>query len=213
MGKHRSSELKKEQIVQALMRVMGQHGYERSSIAAIAKEADIRSGLVHYHFSNKQEILLALVEHLAQRLKERYERRLLSVPNTPQAKLDAFIDAHVGLGSDASIEAVKCWVSIGAEALHLDDVREAYVRNLRITQEQLKLHIVEWLASEGRKIDGVHDLAAGIMSAIEGAYALAMVSSDLTPKGFAAPTIQKMAYGWLHAQPFHASEDSEGVEE
>ena len=40
---------------------MADRGYERASVTAIAKAAGLTPGLVHYHFHNKKEILLALV--------------------------------------------------------------------------------------------------------------------------------------------------------
>jgi len=201
MGKEKSKK-RKEDIVRALMEVMSERGYERASIAEIAKKANLRSGLIHYYFSSKLEILLMLVEFLAKELKERYQLKVESSEDSAESRVYAFIDAYVEISEGSSIEAVACWVTIGAEALHLREVRETYIRGVRKALEQLKLDLVEWLVSEGRKTDNVHLLAAGIMSAIEGAYKLAIISSDLVPAGFASPTIKQMTKGLIEAQPF-----------
>ena len=57
-------EERRAQIVDGLMRVLPEHGYERASVARIAKAAGLSPGLVHHHFENKQAILLALGERL-----------------------------------------------------------------------------------------------------------------------------------------------------
>lgn len=215
MGRKRGGEERRSQIVEALMRVMAARGYERASIAEIAREAGLASGLIHYYFKTKQDILLALMDQLSAHLRTRYEARLESAESAPWSRLDAFIEAYVGLegepptASDSSGPSaqLRCWVVIGAEALHLPDIRDVYESILRDSLEQLKLHLVELLATEGRQIDAVHQMAAGIMSAIEGAYKLGVTSSGLVPSGFAAPMIKQMARGLVAAQPPRQGEE------
>jgi TetR/AcrR family transcriptional repressor of bet genes len=190
---------------------MGERGYERSSIKAIADKAGVASGLVHHYFSNKQEILLALVETLAGDLLARYERKVSGAGDHPQARLDAFLEAYLAVGEDASPEAVACWVSIGDEARHYPEVKRAYEDVLRTTLEHVKLHLMEVLANEGRQPDNIHHIAAGIVSAIEGAYKLAVTSSGLVPEGFAYPTIKAMTRGVLDSQPFR-QDNAKGAE-
>jgi TetR/AcrR family transcriptional repressor of bet genes len=71
MARPSNTEERRQQIVEGLLRVMAKRGYERASIAEIAKEAGLSSGLVHYHFKDKQEILLTAVEQLAARVRTR----------------------------------------------------------------------------------------------------------------------------------------------
>lgn len=52
---------KRHQIVDAALRVMSEKGYDKASIKDIATEAGITPGLVHYYFSNKQEILISVL--------------------------------------------------------------------------------------------------------------------------------------------------------
>lgn len=52
---------KKQKIVEAASKLFAEKGYEKASIKEIAKEAGITSGLVHYYFQNKEEILSDVV--------------------------------------------------------------------------------------------------------------------------------------------------------
>lgn len=201
MGRTSMSKERRLQIVQSLQKVMATRGYEKASVKVIASEAGLNSGLVHHYFANKQEILFSLIELLGQRLQERYEEHLSASSTEPQERLFGFIDAFVGLGPRVDLEAVACWVAIGSEAIRQTEVQEIYRSFLNKTFEQLKLLLTEVLASEGRQIGQVTNMASGLLAAIEGSYKLAMAVPGLTPTGFAAPTLKQMALGLIAQQP------------
>ena len=106
------------------MKVMAKRGYDGASIADIAKAARLTPGLVHYHFKNKQEILLAALRDLvARHAQPRGPAR--AAAGDPAAALSAFIDFHLGLGADADPEALACWILLSGEALREPKVRVA----------------------------------------------------------------------------------------
>ena len=115
---------RRAQIVDGLLTVMATTGYEGATIVAIGKAAGLTSGLVHYHFATKDEVLLALVEagltrDDAYRIVQenagrawdegRSFRELLAADTrvtVPEAVLDDAFDLdravrHAGLGVDA----------------------------------------------------------------------------------------------------------------
>ena len=197
MPRPSNTEQRRAQIVAGLMQAMAVHGYEGASTQNIAEAAGLAPGLLHYHFENKREILLALLDMLSARLQARFERR--ADGGSPRARLYAFIDAHLALGADASPEAVACWVGIGAEALREKAVQVAYKRAVRASLDQLETLIRAVLADEQRALTGVSEMAAGLLSAIYGAYQLASVA-QAAPKGFAAGAVRRMADGLISAQ-------------
>ena len=52
------------EIIRAAARVLGRIGYSDSSIKQIALEAGVAPGLVHYYFTSKEELLVAVVHEL-----------------------------------------------------------------------------------------------------------------------------------------------------
>lgn len=64
MARPTNTDARRAEIVEAMLRVMARRGYARASIAAIAEEAGLTAGLVHYHFRNKQAILLLSLIHI-----------------------------------------------------------------------------------------------------------------------------------------------------
>ncbi|MCE9667811.1 TetR/AcrR family transcriptional regulator [Myxococcus stipitatus] len=196
MPRPSNTEERRQQIVTGLLKVMSERGYERASVNEIAKAAGLSPGLVHYHFSDKQEILLVLVEQLAARGRARVAARLakLSVQDT-RGRVDAFLDAFLAMGADADAEAVAGWVTISAEAIRQPEVRAAYEQVVRADLEQLE-SLVAALVGKRR----ARALAAGLFAAVQGYFVLSASAPGLVPAGSAASTVRHMAAGLLDAQ-------------
>ncbi|MFT4975450.1 MAG: TetR/AcrR family bet gene transcriptional repressor [Myxococcota bacterium] len=186
MGRHKNTALRRAQIVEGLLTVMATEGYSGASIQTIARTAELSPGLLHYHFGSKQDILIALLDTLAQRLHERYSA-LLPKADTPWAAVEAWIDAHLALGDAADPRAVACWVQIGAEALCQPEVQHRYAQ---ILQEDSDVLLRALRAAD---IPEPERAAAGIVAAVQGAYQLSMAAPSVTPQGTAAGVVRQMA--------------------
>jgi TetR/AcrR family transcriptional repressor of bet genes len=190
-----SSDQRRAQIVRGLIKTMASHGYERSSIQAIARAASLSPGLIHYHFQSKQDILAALADELERGLRLRYQRALeaLSTSATPRGLVRAFIQAHVSL-DHADPDAVACWVALAHEAAHQPEVRTIYERIIAADIAQLDTLIT---------LCGVYDplrrrhVCATLYAAICGAYQLAISSPSSTPQGWAEPMLIELATALL----------------
>ena len=119
MGRPANTAERRQQIVGGLMKLIARKGYAGASIQDIAREAGLASGLVHYHFESKQEILLTLFAQLEDLVKQRLDARLAALPaaGDPRAALDALIDAFLAIDEKADQRAVLCWTMISAEAI------------------------------------------------------------------------------------------------
>ena len=53
----------KERIVVGAYRALVRDGYNRTTVKDIANEAGVASGLVHYYFHTKEELLVAAIDH------------------------------------------------------------------------------------------------------------------------------------------------------
>jgi TetR/AcrR family transcriptional repressor of bet genes len=201
MGRPSNTDTRRAELVDALLAVMAKRGYEAATIAAIAAEAGLAPGLVHYHFESKHAILVALVERLASGLEARVQGRLAGAGDEPRGKLHAVVQAHVALGPDADPRAVAAWVVVAAEAVRHEDVRAIYSRAVRATHSRLRGLVVECLEGEGREAAGAEQVAAAVLSAIEGAFMLSAAAPGVLAKGYAAPSLAAMLDGLLDAQP------------
>jgi len=200
MGRPSNTDERRAEIVHALRSVMARHGYERASIAAIAKEAGLAPGLVHYHFDSKAEILRALVEGLVRGAKARIDAHVTHA-ETPEAKLDAFIDALLARGEDADPDAAACWALVGAEAVTQPEVRSLYRAFVSELAAELTLLFTRACHAADRSGEGSKAMAGALVATIEGYFALGAAVPDVIPMGSAAAMTRHMAHGLVSAQP------------
>lgn len=178
------------------MRVMARRGYAQASVASIAKEAGLTSGLLHYHFKSKEEILLGLLDRLGELVLGRFEARADLVDDA-RGRLDAFLDAHLATGPDAHPEAVASWVALGTEAIASPAVREAYGRFMGAHHGRLTELVQQALEERGAQTARASHLAAALLAAIEGTMRVAVLAPGVIVEGTAAGLVRDMASGLL----------------
>ena len=193
---------RRRQIVRGLMRAMAKRGYAGAPVSAIAREAGLTAGLVHYYFESKQDILLAVLRAIHATALERFEWRLSRAGGDPWKRLFALTDAL--LENDASSEAdvaAACWVAIAAEAIHEASVRREYEVLLEDLGRRLQRLLREVLAAEGRSTRNVKALAAAVAALVHGVHHLDAAAPGFGPAGSSAPAARQMIVGAVRAQP------------
>ncbi|MCP5059284.1 MAG: TetR family transcriptional regulator [bacterium] len=193
MSRPQNTQQRRSEIIGGLARVMADRGYAKATIQAIAQEAGLTPGLIHYHFQNKQEILLALIERLASVVRSRLDAEAAD----PSEKIFAAVDALVGTEVGVETEAVACWVVIGAEAVRQPEVRSLYEALMREAIEEFTNAFRSAMHKEGRSDATAPDAALSLVAAMEGFFRLAAGSPSCVPYGSAATSIKQIARGYL----------------
>src|SRR5215472_5471739 len=70
----------REHIIQAAYRVLTKQGYDATTIKAIAREAGVAPGLLHYYFANKDELLIEVLKDISDRYTESGRERSAALP-------------------------------------------------------------------------------------------------------------------------------------
>jgi TetR/AcrR family transcriptional repressor of bet genes len=185
MSRPSNTEQRRHEIIKAFLEVMATRGYAKATIAAIADKANLAPGLIHYHFKNKQEILLELIKQVSDLTMERYQENLLNVKSAKD-QLKAYIDARLAKGNSDTSAYVAAWVVIGTEAIRQEEVRQVYEDVLKKQQK-----IIEGLLEEltGKDKKSIKKMAGIIMAAIEGAFQLSVAAKNIMPQGYAADSL------------------------
>lgn len=204
MSRKSNTEARRAQIVAALLSVLASHGYAKATVQAIAREAGLTPGLLHYHFASKHDILMALVQTVANFGQARYQDALADA-DTPQAQLHAYLQARLGLGHGADAQVVRAWVMIGAEAVRQDDVRELYQSTLATELRVLRNLLRRSLQADGRSTQNVAKLAAAVLALVEGAFQLSSAAAEVMPRGYAVDTTWLLVQRFIAAEPQAAS--------
>jgi TetR/AcrR family transcriptional repressor of bet genes len=196
MARPSNTEERRGQIAGGLRRVMARKGYDGASVAEIARAARLTAGLVHYHFEDKREILLAVLDGLVEEHGQRLDRAVAAAGD-PVAALAAFIDVHLAVGPDADPEGLACWVILGTEALRQPRVGRAFAAALRGVRDRLLAIIAAGLAAGLFRTAGPEEAAAALLAAVQGYFLLAATARALIPPASAAQAVRAMATGLL----------------
>ncbi len=191
---------RRAEIVTAMLHVMARHGYERATIQAIAQEAGLAPGLIHYHFKNKQEILISLVRSIAEFAKARSARAAIDAKSSMD-RLRIHLEAGLGLGPGAAPDMVAAWVVIGAESVRQAEVRELYQQVIANELAALTELLTDCMKERGRDPAGVHQLAAGLVAMAEGAFQLSCAAGKVMPVGYASTAAMAFASLSIEAAP------------
>lgn len=197
MARPSNTEQRRAQITAGLVKVMAKRGYDGASIADVARAARLTPGLVHYHFKNKQEILLAALGELVARHQAGLEERLAEAAGEPGAELDAFIDFHLGLGANADPETLACWVLLSGEALRDPKVQVGFEKALVAIAARLREVIAQGIDQRVFSCDDPGAAAAALVAAIQGYFVLAATARGIIPRASAARSAKQMAEGLL----------------
>lgn len=190
MARPSNTHERRQQIASGLLKVMAERGYDGASINAIAEAARLAPGLIHYHFGNKQEILLETIHQLAELFLRRFEE-LSTDAKTPEARVQAFVDARLAKGKGAETSAVAAWVMIGAEAVRQPEVKAAYEEAMAAQQSLLEGLLRDYAGDLVTQEELKH-FAAALLATMEGAFQLSVSAERVMPQGYAAKTVMRM---------------------
>jgi TetR/AcrR family transcriptional repressor of bet genes len=113
---------RRDEIAQAACQVVADHGFERATVARIARAAGYTTGMVAHYFDSKQEIILAALRLMLMRIelrltRERDETSLLAVLcealalDAPRFTECAFWMAFWGqVSADPKLKRLNVWV-------------------------------------------------------------------------------------------------------
>ncbi|MBP7736037.1 MAG: TetR/AcrR family transcriptional regulator [Spirochaetes bacterium] len=88
--------LRRNQLTRAAYKVVGQKGYYDFTIRDIAREAGLSTGLVHYYFKNKEDLLLNLLKEINRNMLVGLNRAITKTDD-PREKLTIFMQQAFGL--------------------------------------------------------------------------------------------------------------------
>ena len=71
----KAPDVRKQEILDGAIRVFAEKGYDKATIASIAKELNISQGLCYRYFPSKEEIYYAAIEKYADLIAEEYLQR------------------------------------------------------------------------------------------------------------------------------------------
>jgi AcrR family transcriptional regulator len=88
------TEIRKEQIAQAALMLIADHGLENVSIASIARMLGLVPSAIYRHYASKQEIIAAALQHIISQFQSNIDEAARETPNTLD-QLERFLDKQL----------------------------------------------------------------------------------------------------------------------
>lgn len=172
---------------------MARRGYDGASVAEIARAASVTAGLVHYHFEDKREILLALLDELVREAGERADRAVARGGDDPRERLESYLDALLSRETDPDPDGVACWIAIAAEAIRDPEVKKAFEAALAGTSATLERLVADALRRARHPARDARPFAAALLATLQGYFLVSATAPELIPAGSAAATARRLA--------------------
>jgi TetR/AcrR family transcriptional regulator, transcriptional repressor for nem operon len=172
----------KERIVRTATRLIHTRGYKNTSLDDIFTESGINKGSFYFHFSGKDELVDAVIDHFFGGIEHRLVP-LFNGPGTSLEKLSAYFEGLAWL-----MERSGCTGGclLGNLTLEVSDWHEGLRDHLSSCFDRLKGHLVDVITGGQRSGDirtdrSADELATFVVALIEGALMLSRVKKDIGP--------------------------------
>ena len=155
--------LRRKALVDATLRTIGQRGSLDVTMSDIAREAGVSPALAQHYFGSKQQLLVASIRSLLNRLRADAVAAMENL-ETPRERLSAIIRVCFHPDQFAP-ETVAAWLAFYVEAQRSEEVR----RLLVIYARRLRSNLLDSL---GRLCppDNAVRIAEGVAAMIDGLY-------------------------------------------
>jgi TetR/AcrR family transcriptional regulator, transcriptional repressor for nem operon len=162
---------KRERLVSAAVQLLYQQGAERTTLADIAKAADVPPGNVYYYFKTKDDVIAAAIDAHAQQVKTTLEA-IDARHQSPKSRLKSLVREFAA--QSEIIAQFGC--PLGSLCSELD--KRAGEPGL--DAGQLMRLPVDWAEQQFRSLGrrDAHDLALDLIAAYEGSALLASTMRD-----------------------------------
>lgn len=153
------SEKPKQDIMEATFTALCKHGYADLSIQKIADEFDKGKSLIYYHFDDKEELMLAFLDYMGERVEETHEEL---EELEPDERLDKLLDMALGMTEEEQWEFQKAFLELRAQAPRSPGFADKF--------EQIDSIILEYMENtlEELNVENPGLIADMLISCIEG---------------------------------------------
>ena len=159
--------IRREYILDVAERVMAEQGWAGTTFNAICQAADISSGMLTYHFKDKDDLLFALFERSMAKRRARSQEIMGDISRPLGARITALIQHHVRQ-RDAEMREfcllAHHFLSLGTERPEMGTRLDAI---LRLSVEAMEMALRQEAARGGLRCDPGH-AAVMIVSVLKG---------------------------------------------
>jgi betaine-aldehyde dehydrogenase len=157
------------QLVEVTIDSLAEAGYVGTTLAEIARRADVSPGLVAHYFGDKDGLLEAAFRTLARTLAVRVQARL-ALARTPRGRVQAVIDINLA-PEEFNKRTGTAWLAFWGQVLHVEGLKRVQTAYQRRMLSNLRNDLRRMIPGEDAR-----SLAAMIAAMIDGVWLRAALS-------------------------------------
>jgi betaine-aldehyde dehydrogenase len=162
-------ETRRAQLIEVTIDSLADVGYVGTTLAQIARRADVSPGLVAHYFGDKDGLLEAAFRTLARVVAMRMRERF-ALADTPRARVQAVIDANLG-PENFDRRTGNAWLAFWGQVLHFEGLKRVQTAYQRRMLSNLRNDLRSMIS-----VEDARTLAAMIAAMIDGVWLRAALS-------------------------------------
>ncbi|HWW99328.1 transcriptional regulator BetI [Collimonas sp.] len=183
--------LRRKQLIQATLEVIDRVGLADATIALIARQAGLSTGIISHYFGDKSGLLEATMRQILHDLSADTRRRREELgDDRAAAHLRAIVDANFN-DSQVSGPVMKTWLAFWSSSMHQESLRRLqHVNDQRLRSNLCCQFLRELPLAQARQA------ARGLAAMIDGLW----LRGSLAGTAFDADAARRLAYEYLDYQ-------------
>lgn len=105
----------RQQLIAATIDSLATSGFVETTLAKVSDRAGVSRGLVNFHFTSKDELLIATLQHLEQEYSSGWRKALAAAGSDPVERLTALVDADFS-PKVCNRKSIAVWYAFFGEA-------------------------------------------------------------------------------------------------
>jgi len=176
MGRKSKSTIRRREIMESCYQVIARKGLEGATLKQIGKEMGVSPSLLMHYFSSKEEMILALVDYMVEKMDRTYHRAIKQTDSATE-RLALYIDKNFNFEIPQSVED-KVFYGSFYLALVDERVRARFRRMYEHDRKMIVGLIKDYMEETGIENLDPDLLAIQLISNIEGFYLYRVVHGD-----------------------------------
>lgn len=184
--------VRREEIINAAYDVIYEVGLSNTTIAQIAKKAQLSVGIVSHYFGDKQGLINACMLEMLNVLRGKTAQYKAELSDSdPQNMIKAIIDSNFDI-SQVNQRAMRIWLDFWSASMHMPELGRLQRINDQRLYSNLKFHFLKLLLEDQASI-----AARGLAALIDGLWLRGSLNGDTE---FDATMARLIAYNYVDTQ-------------
>lgn len=162
-------DMRRQQIIEATITVIGRKGYAGTRLADVAKQAKVSYGVVGFYFNTKDELLLATLQWLADEYTRVWRDAVARAGPSSVDRLRAIIEADFSR-KIASEKKIAVWYAFWAEARTRSSYRKLCAQLYNDYHWQVRTIIQEMIDQGGYSDLDAHKVTVALNAMTDGMW-------------------------------------------